>query len=967
MDWDRESSRFTLLASIDRLACPVYICPMRPHSAFVAVLALSASYFFAPGARGGQTSLGPQDNLRHEFAPYNLAKLNYLGLNYCENLLDERVNLTSYTHLGYDANNQDAWQLQFPDDTARLLEGLAWEDEYSPVVRLEFARRIIKGILAAHIPGTKDYYSFRNRIGGKTFLILDAGAARQGRVTLSNWGDSIEGCLKIGFRVRSKGLWHGGDAFAYVDEPEGAGSPAVARSERYWHESPFVFRRCFTGQGVDVDFTGRYWLSDEDKPLEYAFSTSSGDTLQIVLGEPGKPMPLLGDPASPTFIHLPDRTALRVGSETGDKTFEQPGFNYFLLRRATAWACPGYSSVLLVMWEHRPDRIEVLSTNGCGEIQLSFSPRNGPAEGRVWLYPFSWVNDKDMGYIFRSAEHFLGSGTLRQNGYPSQQLVNAIPAGLAAGACLLARYNDPFAATAAIRAEGAVDSVVGPLAEGKSFIRAFFPVRAAAWMIRLGHLKSDTRLIEKYTPELERWMKIMNGPTLGYDGKGWASGWEHFNCLKSAWLAYAATGNAAYREIYERALTVYTIDAKGIYRYGERLQAPGGFETYAGALALAAWGHAGKLDYVDKLINLAVPNGWQSPTVPLKDLWNDAGAGPWAQDDANPEYVGFCLRGLNLPRDEKWVLPAGAFPAYDRSEPVSVTKRPVLQNPYFRPGHDPLLVLPRDASKLARRTFTNEIIPGSRKEKACLQSSSGELEGAGWTCAGNQQLVYKFDLRRAQGAALDFSLKGDGYRIEVSPDAKRWLKSYESWSDISEEKSLDASFLTGNPDELIKLVTIIPPADERFLVNREGSQVQRWHSRYLTAGGSIVYALDLQGVKECHLDLLAGNGYRLECSPDRKAWNEVIAAKAVDSKRMPDAGWLWPADVTEFLAKDGKLYARFSDTRDSGLYQGHNAFLRRLTVYGTLQSDSVWVRLSNVAPTGRFDLQRITCRTWRLN
>jgi hypothetical protein len=34
-------------------------------------------------------------------------------------------------------------------------------------------------------------------------------------------------------------------------------------------------------------------------------------------------------------------------------------------------------------------------------------------------------------------------------------------------------------------------------------------------------------------------------------------------------------------------------------------------------------------------------------------------------------------------------------------------------------------------------------------------------------------------------------------------------------------------------------------------------------------------------------------------------------------------------------------------------------------VYGTLKSHSLWVRLSNVAPAGRFDLQRITCRTWR--
>jgi hypothetical protein len=69
----------------------------------VAALALVPLSFFATAAFGGQAPLGPHDNVRHESAPYNLAKLNYLGLNYCENLLDKRVNLTSYTHLGYDA------------------------------------------------------------------------------------------------------------------------------------------------------------------------------------------------------------------------------------------------------------------------------------------------------------------------------------------------------------------------------------------------------------------------------------------------------------------------------------------------------------------------------------------------------------------------------------------------------------------------------------------------------------------------------------------------------------------------------------------------------------------------------------------------------------------------------------------------------------------------------------------------
>jgi hypothetical protein len=239
------------------------------------------------------------------------------------------------------------------------------------------------------------------------------------------------------------------------------------------------------------------------------------------------------------------------------------------------------------------------------------------------------------------------------------------------------------------------------------------------------------------------------------------------------------------------------------------------------------------------------------------------------------------------------------------------------------------------------------------------------LDGTARSCAGAQQLVYRFDLRRAQGAALDINLQGDAYTIEVSPDATRWLRSYLSWSDAPETKSLDVSFLTGSADELIKLLTLVPPEDGPFLVEKDGSQVQREHARYLSPGASIVYALDLPGAKECRLDLLAGNGYKLECSPDRKTWTEVLGANAPGSQRMADAGWLSPAEVAGLLANEGKLYVRFSDTGQSRLYDGRNAFLRRLTVYGTLKSDSLWVRLSNTAPAGQFTLRRITCRSWR--
>lgn len=129
------------------------------------VLSGLAVLIFPPAfaAFGGQPPLGPKDNLRRSFQPYDLAELNYLGVNYCENLLDLRVNALSFTHLNYDSNTSDGYNLHFPDDSARIIEFIAWKDQFSPVARVELARRMVKGLIAAHIPGSKAGCSWRGR------------------------------------------------------------------------------------------------------------------------------------------------------------------------------------------------------------------------------------------------------------------------------------------------------------------------------------------------------------------------------------------------------------------------------------------------------------------------------------------------------------------------------------------------------------------------------------------------------------------------------------------------------------------------------------------------------------------------------------------------------------------------------------------------------------------------------------
>jgi len=173
--------------------------------AVVALLALASSAAPAsapPGAADrsgfGGAPCSTHDELRQLLKPYDLVKLNVLGANYCENLLDMRLNATSYT-TSVRLTVQRCVAPAVPDDAARYLEAITWEAEYSPVVRLETARRLIKGLLAAHVPGTPSESFFRHRSGGKTFLIFGDPRIRRAGSPIQ-LGDDTSGALKVGCR-----------------------------------------------------------------------------------------------------------------------------------------------------------------------------------------------------------------------------------------------------------------------------------------------------------------------------------------------------------------------------------------------------------------------------------------------------------------------------------------------------------------------------------------------------------------------------------------------------------------------------------------------------------------------------------------------------------------------------------------------------------------------------------------------
>jgi hypothetical protein len=229
--------------------------------------------------------------------------------------------------------------------------------------------------------------------------------------------------------------------------------------------------------------------------------------------------------------------------------------------------------------------------------------------------------------------------------------------------------------------------------------------------------------------------------------------------------------------------------------------------------------------------------------------------------------------------------------------------------------------------------------------------------------------VYRFRLGRAAGAGLDLRLRGDGYRVAVSPDGRRWFDRLDSYDPVLADQSLDLSFLAGSGEELVRLLTVSPPLDEAYLTAPAGILVAGEQRRYVSAAGDLIYRLSLPDTAICRIELLAGNGYRLECSADGRRWHGVLCATDADGgsgRLAPDAAMLRMVDVTPFLGPGGDLFLRIADLGDATAFSGRPAFVQRVTVYGALRSGEAWVQIANVArrPEPGLCLERLALRTW---
>ena len=110
-----------------------------------------------------------------------------------------------------------------------------------------------------------------------------------------------------------------------------------------------------------------------------------------------------------------------------------------------------------------------------------------------------------------------------------------------------------------------------------------------------------------------------------------------------------------------------------------------------------------------------------------KERFNDTGIGPWPQDDANPEYIGYCLKGHDIPQDIKYVVPAGSFPVYNADGNVQINDAPMLNNPFFEKSTENTIILLDGNRSVKNDTVTTTFYPDDENESEYIFQDSGTV------------------------------------------------------------------------------------------------------------------------------------------------------------------------------------------------------------------------------------------------
>ena len=549
------------------------------------------------------------------FAPYNLAKLNWLSGNYLQSILDDRNDLLPFT----THENGRPSVFHYVEDTARVLVALADEERYTPVVRLQLAERLFHGLEAARLPGPDPVYSMK-----LDPQPLDIRPKKDDLFQVIYHQDLAEPVCLLSARFYSS---------------ERRIPLELIHSKGISTASPAVYlERCPSLPGTEAEFSyGSGRLLAAPYALVHFPVGAAARILVSGLTQSGQwftPYTWGAD-----TVKLPDSPAFGKGN-TAPLSWKMPSFHWLLIRGDNTGDYT-FSRALEVGWTGNPDRVSCIKEGvHIASVEVSYGASRARS-ARVWVIPFDDVSP---------SMHYPQTMALllqKNNGYMNVKCFDpvrnlnrdyTICAGFAAAAYLFHKYRIPEYPHALRLAERTTDYYMALQTKGTQSNELYFPIAACQYLMLSGQ------------PRYEAFLKIWGDRIVRMQAPDGAWPWFNFQLRNMIALlrAYDATHDKRYLASCQRALETIRIGRNKLYWRGKPASIEDAFD---GALLLAVLGHQNELAQIPDIIHLAD-----------KGFLGDYGF--CRCSDLDEYALGFSAKGLHLQREPKHILSLNQFAEY---------------------------------------------------------------------------------------------------------------------------------------------------------------------------------------------------------------------------------------------------------------------------------------------------------------
>ena len=552
--------------------------------------------------------------------PYDMVQLNALGGNFLSTLFNAELGINSFdTSMALQSR-------YYVGDTARALIGLAYEDLYSPVVRLEYAMGIYETLVDALVP-TSESMCFLKYDTRPKRAVKNGNALRW-----QNYQDVVEPFLDM-----------------YLLPGNASESGVVLSYDKVYEDEALNGEVNVTGKYGSATVSGvlNWYSGDADRATTLSLTSAGCDSYRVKLD--------FGNYISQglTLVAADGEVVAKVSKKEAslDATYA-----YFIADRQN-WDSNG----ILIVTDVLPTEVRMIpDASGAkyASMILEFDEGDEPTVSAVCLTGM----DVTLEYAYYVAENMVQDFTYGTNGYDPSYLCDHSLGGLAAGAFLMKKYDVDGWESAVALAADALNDRYAAFSSRNYNINYFQSVMSGCHFMVL--MDEDAENFKKMATAYAD--RIVSGQAA--DG---SYTWLESRNPVATLIAYDITGNEKYLTSARRWLEANEYTEDGVIYKGQQYSELS-FEGAGDLILMNRFGYDDPLEIILPIVG---------------DGINDSGFSSY-NSDINPYFFGYSLQDLmNVkydPDEKKTQIALGEYCMYDADGNLTITDCPnvYVNNPF---------------------------------------------------------------------------------------------------------------------------------------------------------------------------------------------------------------------------------------------------------------------------------------------